>query len=146
MNLAVFTPRPVDETRQFEEEIRAMHEAYVRASGLSVILNITRLRAWWELHGLGFRAAHVVIVAAWLKKEIQKAQNGQRGALRPPAAMNFSNFTRPDKFEEDHAQAVAAMKIRTPAAGMPQPALPGELATVEDIREAMAKMREKLSQ
>lgn len=95
--------------------IHELHAAYCRTSGQQIEINMARENDWLVWHsfraGQRFTVSDLVTVITWLQKEI-------RAGNRNPGALKFRNLIgQPDYFEEDLAQARAALRVpaRRPA-------------------------------
>lgn len=80
-------------------DIEALHRTYCAASGMEIRADYMRIRGWHDFLKAGFTRADLVLVIAYLKKEIPKGS-------RNPGALKFSNLVlQLDHFEEDLALA-----------------------------------------
>lgn len=96
--------------RTLDADIRALHAAYVRASGLDVELTMTRLATWEPLWAKGVTPADVVLVVAHVK--------GKARRQLPARQLTFRTFIgMSEAFEEDLAEARAANRVRRPEPG-----------------------------
>jgi hypothetical protein len=134
---------------QAQQDIRAMHDAYVAGTGLQVTLDFAREEAWWHVWKRGIRAKDITDLIA---------ENRRRVRFGIPArSLTFRNFVgSPDFLEEDLAELRA--RERTPkrdpakaavlrATGRPEAPEPpqgkpvGEVLSGEEMARRLAEWR-----
>lgn len=88
-------------------EIKRMHDAYVRGTGLNIALDMKREMDWYRAYERGIRAEGIVMVIDWMKQRMRKQL-----AVR---SFNFRTFVgNVDFLEEDIAAAQSEARIRRP--------------------------------
>lgn len=142
--------------KHLDAEVRALHAAYVRASGLEVELTMQRLMMWEPLWAKGVTPADVVLAIAHVR--------GKARRQLPARQLTFRTFIgTAEAFEEDLAEARAANRVRRPepgraavlqqsgrpaAAELPPSrtaaAILGKMLSGEEIAEGLRKLREEL--
>ena len=93
-----------------QNEIAAIHAAYCEATGFQIRLGYDRERAWADFLRDGFTTEDLLLVIAWIKREI-KAER------RREASLLFRNLVvHLDRFEEDCCCAKAHARKPVPTA------------------------------
>ena len=91
------------------KEIAAMHQAYVRGTGLQIALDMQRELVWGMVHQRGIRTADIVLVIEHMKRKAK--------AQQPVRSFTFRNLIgNVDYLEEDIAEAKAAARVKQPHA------------------------------
>ncbi len=118
-----------------EQAARALHDAYLAATGYQLTLNSGRLMDWARLHTAGVTPDDVRLVVHYLKREIAREK-------RNPGALKLSNITVLERFEEDRELArQACRKARTGTAPPVRSVPAGERAGLDDIASLKAALR-----
>lgn len=135
-----------------QQDIQAMHAAYVRGTGLDVPLDAAREMAWWEAWRRGLRAADISLVIGHMRQKMKRQQ--------PVRSFAFRKFVGDaDYLEEDVIEARAAARIRRPdparadvlqASGREPAATPpparsaAEIVSSERFQQELQRLKEEL--
>lgn len=140
-----------------QTDIRALHDAYCRSTGMQIPLDMAREQAWFWVWKRGIRAADIILLVAFLRRQIAAEK-------RNPGCLKFRNLVgNPDYLEEDlaEARAIARRPVKDqgradvlqasgrPSAAEPPPARhAGAILPPDEVsrrlREAMAEARKAI--
>lgn len=134
------------------QDIKAMHEVYVRMTGLNVPLDMGRELQWHVVWMQGVRPDDIRLVIDHMKRKAK--------AQKPHRSFTFRSFVgNADYLVEDIAEAKAANRTSKvhpnragvlratgrPAAPEPPPSRPvGEILTNDQILSGLAQLKEEL--
>lgn len=104
-------------TPQDKDAISTLHDAYKRATGLDISLNMGRIFVWESWMVRGFALSDLVAVVAYIQGKIKRKE-------RREESLRFTNLIQDaDRFELDKAEMEKALNLRVKAA-RPVPAAP----------------------